>query len=110
MTPVDVQPAGVAESNTLNSVMTFEPKLAVEIDTVSVFEVPLEITVSTGSELSWYVNVYGAVPLDPSKVIVGSVAPSQTTIVVAPVMVAVGLGLTVIVNVSVVSQAIPAFE
>ena len=41
--------------------------------------------------------------------IVGSVAPSQTTIFVAPVMVATGLGDTVIVNVSVVSQVVPAY-
>ena len=45
MISVDVQPAEVAESDTLIRVMTFEPKLAVEIDTVAVVNVPLEVTV-----------------------------------------------------------------
>jgi hypothetical protein len=55
-------------------------------------------TVCAAPPLILYVNVYGAVPLAPVKVITGDADPIQTA--VEPLMVAVGRGLAVTVTIT----------
>ena len=64
------------------------------VGALTVTELPLVVvTVSGDTPLMLYVNVYGAVPAAPVKVMLGDAAPLHTAVV--PLTCAVGNGFTV---------------